>query len=180
MLTITDNPKIKTSELMDTLRKQVEVYSYWNNAELDKNFLPPKETTTRTFAATPEPDKETLGKSYDQLFPAAQGMTFREYILAQMQYFKETGKYLDEKGWTVFSDERLPSGGVASGYWDPNGREIKFYWGNSDFVSPLLGARLAISPSSSNLVPSAADTLEKRIEALEAFRSKVEGVLKLN
>ena len=146
--TITDEAKLKTSEMMNELREKFNVYSYWNNNELDKNFPKPIKATTRYFNKSQDPDTETLNKSYDDLKAEKKEFcTLREYILMFMQYHEETGKYLDEKGWTVFSDS-LPGGDVAYGYWHPDHREVKFIWYHATNVLGRCGARLAFSLNS--------------------------------
>jgi hypothetical protein len=170
-LTIIDNHKKKTSKLLAELKKEFDVWSYWDDEELDKLFLPPKKTTTRTFELEQEsnvmkgsPWNEINKKHGDGM------MTLREYAIAFSLYFKETGKYLDEVGWTYLRDS-LPGGGVADGYWYPHDRRVEFHWyyaGNRDSGG---GARVAISPDSLNLVPSA--TLESRVEKLEADMDKI-------
>ncbi len=149
-MTITDNAQLKTSELMDLLRKEVGVSSSWSNEELNKNFPVPKEATTRHFKDSREPD--TLGKSWDDM----QGtpiMTLREYILAQLQWKKEKGRWMDEKGWTVFAD-RLPCGSVAGGHWCPGDSQVGFDWDVSDERRDRAGGREALPSPTSPLVPS--------------------------
>ena len=37
------------------------------------------------------------------------GLTYKEYLIAQLYYFKSTGKYLDEQSWTWLIDQKAPS-----------------------------------------------------------------------
>ena len=151
-ITITDTGKLSTSKLMANLKKTFDVYSYWDDKELDDNFPKPKKSTTRSFAIEQE-SSDFKGNSWDQMRLSERKddmMTFREYILFFEAYHKETGKYPDEEGWTVFRDS-LRGGAVANGYWHPNDRGVWFDWRRSDDVGPNIGARLAISPSSLNL-----------------------------
>lgn len=154
-MTITDNHKIKTSELMDTLRKETNVYSYWNNEELDKLFPAPKETTTREFKDSTEPDM--LNKSRDSM-EGTPIMTLREYILATMAWKKKTGGYLDQIGVTILNN-KLPDGKVASGYWFPDDSQVSFSWGHSGARGSRIGGRVAVSLSSS--VDSAIEQVKK-------------------
>lgn len=55
MFEIKDSPKLKTSEIFQKLKEKVNVWSYWDDTELDKNFPPPKKETTRYFEKTVEP-----------------------------------------------------------------------------------------------------------------------------
>jgi hypothetical protein len=173
-LKITDDATKKTSELMAELKAKFKVYSYWDDAELDRNFLQPKSKTTREFPMEQESSDKNkswndLNKEYGDSL-----MSFREYILAFMKYHEATGKYLDEAGWTTFRD-KLSGGGVASGVWDPDYGKVGFYRLSPDYSGPTGGGRVAISLNSS--LPS---TLEARVEALEAFQRKVQSMLILD
>lgn len=145
---IKDTAKLKTSELMNLLEKEISIYSYWNYEELDKNFPRPKIATEREFSDNDEPD--VLGKSWEQ-FNEEFGdriMTMREYIIAQTMRAKEKKSMLDEKNWTLFS-ERLPGGKVACGYWNPYVcyRQVRFDWSWAGDVDRGCGARICINTS---------------------------------
>lgn len=143
---ITDDAKTPTSELLKRCKEKFDCWSYWNDKELDENFPVPKKPMTRYFKKTEEPDPETLGKSADEIDPdGTKGCTLREYMLMQLAYFEETGKHLDEKGWTLCTSSRLRSGGVADGGWSPSYRRVSFFWYNRDYSDPDMGARLAIT-----------------------------------
>jgi hypothetical protein len=173
---IIDNPQIKTSELMKQLKEKFGVYSYWNDEELDANFLPPKNKTTRYFKDEQE-STDCKGMSWNEMPEKESMMTFREYIIAFMQYHAATGKYLDENGWTLFKD-RLSSGKVACGYWypDPDIRKVKFDWYYPDGSNSDFGARLAISPVPSTSFPSD-NSLEERVKSLENDMEKIKKFL---
>jgi hypothetical protein len=142
-ININDNHKIPTSTMMDKLRKNFMVYSYWDNEELDKKFPAPKESTTRQFALENEASAMKGRSWYDMVDIRESMMTFREYILFFEAYHEETGKYPDEKGWTLFKDS-LSGGRVASGYWRPGGRQVWFSWDDpGNRLSPG-GARVAL------------------------------------
>lgn len=137
---ITDSPKLKTSELLAECKKLFKVYSYWDDAELDKNFPAPEKETTRYFPKDVEsPNKN---KSRDDM-EGQPLMTLREYALAQTEYFKETGNFLDLDGLTFFNDI-LPHGLVACGYWNPDRREVRFDWNSRDNCRPRMGARVSL------------------------------------
>jgi flagellar biosynthesis/type III secretory pathway protein FliH len=55
---ITDNPKVKTSALMQQMRDRFKVWSWYSDEELDKQFPPPKKATTRYFNDTVEGDED--------------------------------------------------------------------------------------------------------------------------
>lgn len=170
---IIDNPKIKTSTLMKKLEDNFKVYSYWDSEELDKNFLPPKEKTVRYFKKQQEPDM--LGKSADDVKDIPT-MTFREYILFFIAYYKETGEYADKKGLTITSS-RLAGGNAALGYWLPDDVKVKLRYDYGDYRNDNAGPREAFSLESSNLVPSAMDTSDVK-EKGEAFIKALQELMK--
>ena len=94
------------------------------------------------------PTEDTLGnsaKSPDQL--NADGRIYldqRGYALAFGQRYFTSKDYLDPETWTWFPKNRLPSGSVGRGCWDPDDREVRFDWWGSVDVYPRCGARLAI------------------------------------
>ena len=76
-------------------------------------------------AESTEPDKEHLGKSHNKAM--AEGMTFltlEERVWAELRYFANTGRHLDEVGWTITSS--LASDGIAFGAgWDSGDRRFR-------------------------------------------------------
>lgn len=167
-ITIIDNPKIKTSELMDNLRKKFEVYSYWDNDELDNNFPAPKEETVRHFSLSATPD--VLNKSWNELKDQREDiMTLREYILFFEGYYNATGKYCDQTKWTFFRDVLL-DGYVA--YGDFCGGKVEFDWSHPSFCRPYVGARLAIS-----LNPSSTLSLESAIKVVKEAGYQVSKII---
>lgn len=153
---ITDDNSILTSELYKRIKDKFGAWSYWNEEELDKHFPVPKKTTTRYFPEQAE-SSDRKGESWNQMKDVHKDMmTLREYILFFIVYHEKTGDYPDKNGFTLFQD-RLPSGGVASGDWDPDPdfRGVRFGWGWPGSSYSSVGARLAMSPEPSNLVPSA-------------------------
>lgn len=93
------------------------------------------------------PTEDTMGKTPDQL--RADGRPYldlRGYALGfGLRYF-DTKDYLDSETWVWFPENRLPSGGVAFGSWDPDVdfRQVKFYWRGSGHSLSFTGARLAM------------------------------------
>jgi len=140
---ITDEAKLKTSEMLVEMKKSgIDFWTEWGNA-IDVTFPIPKNQTTRYFSK----HRETISVS-NLNFGTLQklnGMTLREYIIFFQKYFKEFGRYPDEKGWTVFSDA-LPSGFVADGGWRSGHRQVAFYWSSPCREYSLAGAREAIIP----------------------------------
>lgn len=134
-ITITDDGTLKTSEIIALMKKEFPVYSYYTDEQLDSNCPPLKNPTTRVFLATPEPDPTTLGLSYNDCIEKNLPLiTLREYMLLTIAYFKETGDYLDRKGWTITSN--LDSDGVVmGGCWSGDRCRLSFDdrdWRNSD------------------------------------------------
>ena len=174
---ITDSPKLKTSDILAECRTLFPVYYYWSNEELDKNFPPPKKKTTRYFEKNVEADEEYKNMSADDLGDTGieRGITLRERLLMELQYFKEIGKHLDIKNITLCSGSRFEGGHVPSVHW-PLGGRLDVYWYGPDFRREHLRSRQAVLPSNLETQDS---NLKSRIKELENFRSKVEKVLKL-
>lgn len=143
---ITDNHKLKTSKIMNQLRAKFDVYSYWNDEELDKNFPPPKKTTTREFKDNVEADEEHKNKSaLDLEKEGIQGITLRERLLMELKYFNKTGNHLDIENVTLCSGSRYSVGGVPGVYWDSDYRKVYVVWGNQSHSSSNLRARAVVS-----------------------------------
>lgn len=60
VITITERPDLKTSDLLNLCRAKFQVWSWYNDKKLDEEFPAPKTATTRYFLNEQEPDKETL------------------------------------------------------------------------------------------------------------------------
>jgi hypothetical protein len=104
---ITDRKEIKTSEYLDEFRDilgKENIYSYYSNEELDTFCPPPEETEHIKFIQTIEPDKEHLGKSYDDYSKENKKfITARQGIILNLEVYKITGERLDIKGVTKTS-----------------------------------------------------------------------------
>jgi hypothetical protein len=159
--TITETNK-KTSEIMAEMRSLFKVWSYYDDAELDKDFPPPKEITIREFEYSVEPT--TLDVSAKEGDPEMKGITLRERLLMEILYFKETGKHLDIIGWTICSGSRYSDGDVPGVYFNPSNDGVYVFWYDLDDSGATGGLRQAVSPSS--LLPS---TLESRLKNVEQF-----------
>lgn len=114
---ITDDGSKKTLELLAECKSLFPFWSFYSDEELDKLCPAPKQTTTRKFQENIEPDAETLGKSTNEADPRMKGITLRERIIMELQYFKETNNHLDIKGATFCSGSRDAGGDVPSAYW---------------------------------------------------------------
>lgn len=169
---ITDNNKIKTSEMMDKFKNKFNTYYYWSSGESDTNFPQPKESTTREFKEEQE-STDYKGQRYDEIPNKEELMSFREYLIAFEYYFDKYGRYLDTDGITLFGD-RLPSGGkVAFGRWYSRSARAEFTLGSRNCSLPCLGARVAIS-----LNPLSLKTKGTVITQLDRIESKLDKLLK--
>lgn len=113
---ITDDGKLKTSEIIAELKRYFEVDCEWSMEELDKQFLPPTQPTVRKFLASQEPDEEFRGKSVrDVDMDGKVGINLRERLLMEKEYLKLTGNHLDVEGITFCSGTH--SNGISPRQW---------------------------------------------------------------
>ncbi|MFH0779273.1 MAG: hypothetical protein V1928_00260, partial [Parcubacteria group bacterium] len=85
-------------------------------------------------------DLEANGGIFEKY--GVRGLAESTYLIYQHEYFKRTGKHLDEIGGTWFTESRRPvSGRVSFGFW--YGSHLLFYSNVQDFHSGHLGCRLA-------------------------------------
>ncbi len=159
---IHDPAKLKTSKLLAQCTALFPTWSYYDNDRLDRDFPIPKEPTTRYFLKEVEPDKETLGKSAKEADPEMRGITVRERIIMELEYFKETGEHLDIEGITFCSGSRDSDGGVLYIYWD--GGRFEVSWFNLDSSFSGCGIRSAVALESSSLVPLHFDAAVKIVK----------------
>lgn len=138
---ITENNK-KTSELIAECRALFPVHVY-DEENVDKNF-PILPTSTRTFKPNIEADEEHKNKSYNEIIKAGiQGITLRERLIMELQYFKETGKHLDVDNVTL-TTPLYSDGSVASVYWSVGGLYVG--WCGRDGAGGVLRVREAVVP----------------------------------
>jgi hypothetical protein len=170
-ITIIDNPKIKTSELLAKCKEKFLVWCLWNDEELDKNFPPPEKETTKQFKKQVEPD--VLNKSYDDMEKEGiENITLRERIIFELDYFNETGKHLDIEGITITSSRAGDD--VASAYWYRDYRRFRVNSYYRDARYPRYGGRQAISLNLSPLI-----TLSFTQEEYKTLKSALNKILKL-
>ena len=125
--TITDESKLKTSELLAECKKLFPVYSYLNDKELDEQFPAPKKPTTHQFRDVQEADEKWKNVSADDLDKKGiKGITLRERLLFELAYFKETGTHLDIVNWTLCTGSRYSDGRVPRVSWC--GDELGVRW----------------------------------------------------
>ena len=171
MFKITET-KQKTSEIWAECNKLFKCWSYYSPEQMDKDFPIPKKTT-HYFRKEVEADEVHKNKSANDLEKeGVKGITLRERLLLEIQYFKETGKHLDIKNITLCSGSRWSAGFVPDAYWyDDN----KFYVHRCyvDIRNDYIRAREQfLKPFSSSLVPLDKDS--KKIAILEERVTKIE------
>ena len=148
LFVITDDPALKTSEIVAELRKHCKVYVY-DEANLDKNFPPPTEKTTRSFKKNVEADEEQKNKSYYDL--EREGIVkdciaLRERLLMELQCFQETGDHLDIENVTLCAGSRDLGGSVPRVGWYPDLlSEVRVGWDRPGDAGDRLRARVAVS-----------------------------------
>ena len=119
--------QLRKEKLFELCSYKFLAWKYYN--DLDKTTAQeqarPKTTYVFGYRGGTEPDKEHLGKSHNKAM--AEGMTFltlEERIWAELRYFANTGRHLDEVGWTITSS--LASDGIAFGAgWDSGDRRFR-------------------------------------------------------
>lgn len=138
MFKITET-KQKTSEILTKCKKLFSVWSYYSNEQLDKDFPIPKKTT-RYFKKVVEADEELKGISVNELKEKRiEGITLRERLLMELQYFKETNKHLDINNITLCSGSRFADGSVPCVRW--GGDELRVGWSHPDDQGDRLRSR---------------------------------------
>lgn len=167
--------KEKTSEILARCKKLFNVWQSFTDAEMDKDFPPPKKLTTRYFSRNIEADPEMANKSADELGEPEKYITIRERLLMELQYFKETGQHLDLENVTLCAGSRYAGGSVPRVYWSPTDRKLYVSTCYSNDAGSSLRARAAVPFA---LEPS--DDLGLRMEKLENefadFKAKLRSV----
>jgi len=110
----------KTSELLEECRSLFPVWSYRDDAQLDKDFPIPSVLTTREYKPNVEADEEYRNISANELiekYPDRQFITLRERIIMELQFFKVTGQHLDIDNITLCSGSRSSDGSVPGASW---------------------------------------------------------------
>lgn len=173
---ITDDGKTLTSALLQKCKDRFPVWSYLDDKELGRQFPPPKNQTIRYFRKNVEADSEFANMSADDLEKAGHvGITLRERIIMERQYFDETGKHLDIENWTLCSGSRNSVGYVPLADWDDD--KFRVCWFLRDFQGSYLRSRQAITlePDSTSL-PDTSDIkvkLRDFINSLEELYTKL-------
>jgi hypothetical protein len=135
----------KTSDILDECRSKFKVYSYYNNEKLDEMFPIPK-MTTRKFKANIEADEDLKNMSANELEKAGiEGITLRERLLLELQYFNKTGGHLGVENWTLCSGSRYSDGSVPSVRWDSSYDLLYVDWSAPDVSNDYLRSRAVVS-----------------------------------
>ena len=147
-----DTGQLKTSEILDLCEKLFPVYCY-NRKSVDKEFPLPKKTTLRWFKANIEADDEHKDKSADGLEKEGiVGITLRERLLLELNYYSFTGKHLDIDNITLCAGSRDSDGSVPRVDW--RGDKLQVGWYFSGLADDSLRVREAVSnPFDLNLLP---------------------------
>lgn len=144
--TITDDGSLKTSEIIQKCKDQFSVYSWYDMNQLDKDFPAPTTQTTRKFKRNIEADEELKDKSADDLEKEGiQGITLRERLLMELQYFAETSKHLDIDNVTLCTGSRHSDGSVPSVGWRADDQWLCVFWDEPAYRAPNLRSRACIS-----------------------------------
>lgn len=152
MFKITET-KQKTSEILAEMKSKFDVWCWYDDAQLDKDFPPPTEIRTRYFKKTVEADPEMANKSASDLEKeGVKGITLRERLLMEIQYFDETGGHLDIDNWTLCIDSRYSGGGVPDVDWYSDYRGVGVSWARVDSQDSSLRTRVAVLEPSEPLV----------------------------
>ena len=165
--TITERPNVQTSELLAKCKTLFPVLSYYDDTQLDKDFPPPKKATTRYFRKNIEADKNLANKSAEELEKDnVSGVTLRERIIMELEYFKETGKHLDIINITLCTGSRDVDGSVPDADW--YGGKFGVGWACPGSRGPSLRSRAAVSVDTVSTLPSPPSSdLEERVAKLE-------------
>ncbi len=142
-ITIVDDGKKRTSELIAELRK-INPVSVYHESEVDKEFPAPSKATSRKFLLTQEADEDLKNMSANDLDrEGVIGITLRERLLYELGYFEKTGQYLDEKTITLCAGSRYSDGYVPGV--DRSSGKIFIYWYFPDRRNDNLRSRREVS-----------------------------------
>lgn len=178
---IVERPELKTSDLLNLCRVKFPVWCSEENEELDKQFPAPKKATVRHFRDRVEADEELKNKSANDLEKEGiEGITVRERIIMELEYFERTGGHLDIDNITLCSGSRSRYGIVPIAYWHGGKFHVSVDWYGLGNASGSLRGRQVVSSD----VPLKSETcslnsdLERRVKILEDKLSKIAEILK--
>ncbi len=126
-ITVIDDGKKKTGEIIAELRKLFPVWVY-NESEVDKEFPAPTKPTSRQFLLVQEADEDLKNKSANDLEQEGiPGITLRERLLYELDYFRKTGQHLDIKNVTLCTGSRYSDGRVPYVGWYSDVLDVHWY-----------------------------------------------------
>lgn len=154
-ITIKDDGKLKTSEILQLMKSRFAVHCFYTNEQLDEQFPKPNKPAERSFLDSPEPDSETLGLSTREAEEKGflNGITLRERMLLEIDYFDRTNNHLDVKGITFCSGSRDSDGSVPSVDWSSGDQEVDVDWYYVDNSHAKCGLRSAVTLNPFSLNP---------------------------
>ncbi|TAK57997.1 hypothetical protein EPO17_00545 [Patescibacteria group bacterium] len=101
--------------------------------------------TLRFIERSEKPTENTMGLSANEMVATKRTfLDLRGYAIAFGTYHKATGRFLDSETWTRFPHNRLRSGKVADGYWDPGCSQVDFCWFVAGLRLSRAGGREAV------------------------------------
>jgi hypothetical protein len=169
---IEDKAGVKTSNIFKEMQKLFDVWSYYDDTRLDNDFPAPQKTTTRYFEKNIEADEEFKNMSANDLErQGIKGITLRERLLMEIEYFKETGGHLDIDNITLCSGSRNSDGSVPGVGWYGDDRKVCVDWYGPSRSYLSLRARaaqfLTLDSSSFNPVPELTiESLHHKVDIL--------------
>ncbi len=93
-----------------------------------------------------EADQELNNQSANQLKERGiPGITLEARELYELKYFKETGRHLDIRNWTLCAGSRGVDGDVPGVLWDDDDREVWVFWYDSSRAGDYLRSREQVS-----------------------------------
>lgn len=128
-------------------REFFPVWKYSNNLD---EIVSDRDSKNGTYAIwvrdRQEADEEEKNKSANQ-FKAENAVTetLPERLIHELKYFRETGKHLDEKNYTLCAGSRHPSGRVPNVYWNSGCDKMDVHWYDPDLRGGGIRARVAVS-----------------------------------
>jgi len=134
----------KTSEIIAEMRKNFDVWSYLSDVELDRQFPAPQQKSVRHFGKHIESDPELAGMSAQLLERRnIPGITLRERLLMELEYFKSNGKHLDTETVTMCSGSRDAGGSVPFVDWDDHLKRVCIDWNRPTYSYRIVRSRQA-------------------------------------
>lgn len=167
-------PKGMTAEIAYRLcEKEFDCWEYTNSFKGVKEDRSAKSEGYDVYVkSNVEADEELKNKSANDIQSMGiKAITLTERLLLELQYFKKTGKHLDEVKFTLCAGSRGSDGSVPDACWGPDYREFYVDWSGVDRSHDDLRARqVASNPSDFNIVTSYESTFtDEEVTKLKAL-----------